>query len=109
LTADITRWTSLALVGLVEVHGTARERVLRYTIDGEVQTASTAFGIRESDAAGFVVLAGSIVGQVAELVGRSNKSVNYEWVAGSRLQVGRIGALGVWEGEEICVRHFCLA
>lgn len=55
-------------------------------VDSEVHAASSAFGIRESHAARFVVLAGGVVGQVAELVRRSDETVDYEWVAGFRLQ-----------------------
>lgn len=99
---------SLALSALVEVHGAAWILILRYAVDGEVHAASTAFRVRESDAAGFVVLTGSVVCQVAEFVRCSNKTVDYEWVAGSRLQVRRVGALAVREGVEIGVRHFGL-
>ena len=70
-------------------------------VDGEVHAAGSAFGIGESHTARFVVLAGGVVGQVAELVRRSDETVDHEWVAGFRLQARRIGAFGVREGVDI--------
>ena len=99
---------SLALSALVEVHGAAWILILGYAVDGEVHAVSTSFRVRESDAAGFVVLAGSIVRQVAKFERSSHKSVNYERVAGSRLQVRCVGTLAVREGVEIRVRHLSL-
>jgi len=78
-------------------------------VDGEVHATGTAFRVRESDTAGFVVLAGSVVCQVAEFVRRSHEPVDYEWVAGSWLQVRRVGALAVREGVDIGVWYFSLA
>lgn len=100
---------SLALSALIEVHGAARERILGYAVDGEVDAASTVLRGWEGDAARFVVLAGGVVCQVAELVRRSHEPVDDEWVAGSRLQVRRVGALAVREGVEISVWHLSLA
>jgi hypothetical protein len=109
LSRDITRWTTLTQILFIEVHDAAWERILWYAVDGKVHAAGSAFGVWESDTARFVVLVGSIVRQVAELVRRSYQTIDCRRIAGTQQQVGCVGALAVREGVQICVWHFGLA
>lgn len=90
ISLEVTRWTvvaiTLTLAVDVQVHGTGDALSDRDAVDGEVHAAGSAFDVWERHAARFVVLAGGVVGQVAELVRRSDKAVDHEWVAGFRLQ-----------------------
>lgn len=67
-------FTSPALTVFVQINGAARVPSIGNTIDGEVDATCTAVRGWERYAARFVVLAGGIESQVAELDGRAHES-----------------------------------
>jgi hypothetical protein len=69
----------------VHVQGAADALISGRAVYGEVHAASTAFRAREDDAARFVILAGGIVRQVAELERRSYQTIDCRGVARAQL------------------------